>query len=311
MEPLKKEQLKGIWGALQIPFNRDESIDFSSLNDEIDFLTNSTLHGIYSNGTASEFYNQTEQEFDKINETMAVKCHAEHCPFQIGASHMSPILSLERVKRAKSLSPSAFQIIFPDWLVVNPEEQLRFLEKIAEACFPIPIVLYLPGHAKTRLTSSALLDLSSKITQLIGVKIGKVAPESHADIRELGKSTAVFIPGHHLASGMKTGTCVGSYSNVACIDPDAATKWYDIIGQDMDEGLKIEKRILTFFDRYIIPFAKMGYCDAALDKLLRAIGGRHSIGTKVRWPYKSFDQSQVAEIRTAARRELPSFFVTG
>lgn len=311
MEPLKKEQLKGIWGSLQIPFNKDESIDFSCLSDDIDFLVSSTLHGIYSNGTASEFYNQTETEFDKINEMMAVKCHAERFAFQIGASHMSPIISLERIKRAKSLAPAAFQIIFPDWLVANPEEQLRFLEKITEVCFPIPIVLYLPGHAKTKVSPSALLALSSRVKQLMGVKMGGVNPEFYETISELNKDVAVFMPGHRLASNMKNGLCAGSYSNVACIDPDAARTWYDIICDDMEEGLKIEVRILSFFDQYIIPFAKIGYCDAALDKLLKAIGGRHSIGTRMRWPYKGFDKQQVDEIRAAAKKELPGFFVIG
>src|SRR5690606_19168314 len=150
----------------------------------------------------------TETEFDKINEMMAVKCHAERVPFQIGASHMSPIISLERVKRAKSLMPDAFQVIIPDWLVVNPEEQLRFLDKIAEACFPVPIVLYLPGHAKTKVSPQALMALGSKVTQLIGIKMGSVHPESHEMIRKLGEHIAVFMPGHRLASNMKNGLCV-------------------------------------------------------------------------------------------------------
>ncbi len=308
MEPFIKKQLKGIWGTLQIPFDENDRIDFACLADEIDFLTSTTLHGVYSNGTAAEFYNQTEAEYDKINELMAAKCHAKQVPFQIGACHMSPIISLERIARAKSLKPAAFQIILPDWLIVNPEEQVRFLLKIAEISSPIPIVLYHPGHAKTKLTSSAILELSLHIKQLIGVKIGRIDPQSDEHIRKLSESVAVFTPGHHLASGMKAGMSVGSYSNVACIDPDAARKWYDIIREDIEEGLRIENRILAFFDRHIIPFARMGYCDAALDKLLKAVGGRHPIGTKVRWPYQSFDEDQVARIRTAAKRELPDFF---
>ncbi len=33
------------------------------------------VNGIYSNGTAAEFYNQTEGEFDKISQLLVDKCN--------------------------------------------------------------------------------------------------------------------------------------------------------------------------------------------------------------------------------------------
>ena len=112
---LTAKELKGNWGTLLLPINNDDSIDYTILADEIDYFISAKLDGIYSNGTAGEFHNQTEEEFDKIQELMAEKCHKAKMRFQIGASHPSPIISLQRIKRTTALRPDAFQIILPDW----------------------------------------------------------------------------------------------------------------------------------------------------------------------------------------------------
>ena len=64
---LTRQNLKGKWGTLLLPVNADDSIDYSRLADELDYLIAAGLDGIYSNGTAGEFHNQTEQEFDASN----------------------------------------------------------------------------------------------------------------------------------------------------------------------------------------------------------------------------------------------------
>ncbi len=304
--PLTPKTLYGIWGTLQIPYNADESIDYSCLEDSIDFILDSSVEGIYSNGTAGEFYNQTESEFDRINEMMADHCASAGRPFQIGASHMSPIISKERMQRAKRLKPAAFQLILPDWLLVGFEEQLSFLQKMAEVASPIPIVLYNPGHAKTVLHPATVKKLSGLIPELIGVKMGFGDEDWCASMKSLNASLSVFIPGHRLASGIKEGSGVGSYSNVACMNPDGAHKWYNIIKADIDEGLRFEKMILQFFEQYIIPLAKNGYSDAAIDKLLLCLGGWVATSCKIRWPYKSFDDAQVDSLRKIALKLLPS-----
>ena len=48
---------------------------------------------------------------------------------------------------------------------------------------------------------------------------------------------SVFVPGHHLATGVKNGAS-GAYSNVACLNPTAAQKWYDMICSDMESAFK-------------------------------------------------------------------------
>lgn len=308
INPLTSKNLKGIWCSIQLPIKQDNTIHFEDLQTEIDLLTRSTVQGIYSNGTAAEFYNQTEAEFDRIHEMMATSCWKAEIPFQIGVSHMSPVISLERVQRTKHLQPSAYQIILPDWLPLHGPEISNFLKKMIMAAAPVPVVLYNPGHAKTLLTPGDYAKLSREFPELIGIKVGAGGAEWYEEMRNMDMDLAVFVPGHRLATGIKEGLAQGSYSNVACINPDFAQKWYETILQDIEEGLRMEKRILEFFDLCIIPLTKTGFSDAALDKLLWALQGRKTTNTRLRWPYLGTGQTQLDKVRETAKKMIPEFF---
>lgn len=112
MHPLTHTTLVGNWATLLLATNKNGEIDYNRMGDEIDILIASSPCGIYSNGTAGEFYTQDEEEFIKISELLAEKCSAASIPFQIGVSHMSPQISLCRLQAVKSLNPGAVQVIF-------------------------------------------------------------------------------------------------------------------------------------------------------------------------------------------------------
>ena len=130
MKPMKYNEIYGNWATLLLATVKDGSIDFHKLADEIDILISSRPNGIYSNGTAGEFYAQTEEEFDAISHLLAEKCERAGVAFQIGVSHMSPQISLERLRRIRHLNPGAVQVILPDWFPVTLEEAAIFLQKM-------------------------------------------------------------------------------------------------------------------------------------------------------------------------------------
>ncbi len=305
---LTAKDLRGNWGTLLLPINADDSIDYMRLAEEIDYLAAAQLDGLYSNGTAGEFHNQTEEEFDKIQELMAEKCHKAGMRFQVGASHPSPVISLERIKRTVSLRPDAFQIILPDWVMAAEEEHIYFLKKIAGAANGIPLVLYNPPHAKTVLKPVDFSRLKNEVPQLIGIKVASGDAQWFADMRLYASGLSVFVPGHFLATGVGEGVASGAYSNVACLSPKGAQQWWQQIQTDINKALDLQKRILQFFDECIVPFRQAGYSNPALDKFLAAIGGWSTIGTRLRWPYKWIAESEVARARIKAKQLLPEFF---
>ncbi len=297
--------LKGTWATLLLPLNKDDSIDFICLQEELDIICRSGINGVYTNGTAGEFYNQTETEFDKIQLMVSEKCREANIPFQIGASHSSPVICLKRIERTIDLKPSAYQVIFPDWIPLSNEDQVSFLKKTAQLTEGIPLVLYHPGHAKVVLQPEDYSRLHNEVPGLIGIKVAANDEKWFDQMRVYGKGLAVFIQGHRLATGIREGIAAGSYSNVACFNPFGAAAWYRLMLEDINEALLIEKEIAVFFETCISPFSKAGYSDPALDKLLAFAGGWGPLNTQLRFPYKWIPESEALQVRRQAKKMLP------
>lgn len=310
MTPLTHTTLVGNWATLLLTTNKKGEIDYQRLGDKIDVLIASSPNGIYSNGTAGEFYTQSEEEFIKISELLAEKCFSAGIPFQIGVSHMSPQISLNRLHAVKFLHPGAVQVILPDWFPVTLEEAVIFLKRMEEEADGIPLVLYNPPHAKKILSPSEWMYLKQQIPSLIGVKVfdGNRNAAWYRQVREEVQGLSVFIPGHNLATGILSGGH-GSYSNVACLNPFAAQKWREQITTDQEGALELEKRIHLFMDELITPFIVKGHFpNHACDRFMALVGQWADIGNCLRWPYRSIPEEYVLPVREQGRHIIPEFF---
>jgi dihydrodipicolinate synthase/N-acetylneuraminate lyase len=300
--------LRGNWATLLLPINADDSIDFARLDDELTYLARAGLDGIYSNGTAGEFHNQTEAEFDRIQEMLAARCRATATPFVVGACHTDPSVSLGRIRRAAALRPRAIQVILPDWVPLADEEAIDFLELVNAAASGVPLVLYNPPHAK-RVLGPAALGALLRRCGITAAKIGDGDAAWYGQAREHLQGVSIFVPGHHLATGVKEGVAAGAFSNVACLSPTGAQRWTDRMAEDMSACLDIEHRLRGFIDAHIAPFGRaQRYSNAALDKLLAAIGGWAPVGTRLRRPYRFIDESEAARLRPIAQAAIPELF---
>jgi dihydrodipicolinate synthase/N-acetylneuraminate lyase len=180
----------------------DDSIDFTRLQDQVDALIASSLHGLYTHGTAGEFQTLTEDEFDRVNELLATACTCADLPFQLGASHPSGQLSLDRVRRSAALGPSAIQVILPDWLPLNDRAALAFLTRVAATAGDVPLVLYNPPHAKTQVSPGQLAHLARAVPTLVGLKAAGGDREWFDQAKESGvvDLRARAFPGEHDAA---------------------------------------------------------------------------------------------------------------
>lgn len=310
MKPLSSEKIYGNWATLLLATDSEGNIDFSKMNDEIDVLIASRPNGIYSNGTAGEFYSQTEKEFLRVNELLATKCETANIPFQIGVSHMSPQLSLQRLKKIKHLKPGAVQVILPDWFPPTLDESAVFLKKIAKEAGEISLVLYNPPHAKMQLEPEDWAFLKKQIPSLTGVKVFDQNGNAdwYAKVRKSSEGLSVFIPGHRLATGIKLGAH-GAYSNIACLNPFAAQKWYNLIKKELEAGLELENRIGFFMKKFIEPLISVHhYSNQACDRFMAVLGGWADVGEKLRWPYKSVPREYAEKIKNEVTELLPEFF---
>lgn len=309
MRALTASEIFGNWATCLLHIKDDESICFSSLESDIRYLIDSGVNGIYTNGTAGEFSEQWEAEFDRICEIVAGVCGDAGMNFQLGASFPTASLMSDRVKRAAKFKPGAIQFIFPDWFPLNDDERVDFLRRVAEAADGVSLVLYNPPHAKRIATPQEINELRTLVPSLVGVKTGMGDERMLKDYREKCEGMSVFLPGHHLATGIVAG-CSGSYSNVACLDPRGAQRWFELCLSDLPAAIEMESRVQEFFTNHISPFrAEHHYSNAALDKFLAAVGGWSRAGSRLRSPYRSIHIENVGKVREAAVKEIPEIMV--
>ena len=309
MTPLSPDTLHGNWATLILATADDGSMDYSRLSDEMDALVASRPDGIYSNGTACEFYTQSREEFISISGMLAQKCEKAGVPFQIGVSNPSPQESLWRLRAIRDLHPGAVQVILPDWFPVNDSAAVDFLTVMASEAGDIPLVLYNPPHAKRVLEPGKWALLKAAVPSLIGVKVfdNNCSPEWYRRMNASKEGISVFVPGHHLATGIVNGAD-GAYSNVACINPTAAQKWTDMMRTDMESALELESRIQAFMRECIDPFIIVhGYPNHACDRFMVLVGGWADVGSRLRWPYSSIPVSEVGRVRARAHDIIPEF----
>jgi dihydrodipicolinate synthase/N-acetylneuraminate lyase len=302
------KRLEGVWGAVLLPVDRQGEIEWAALSDQLAVLAASGLDGVYTNGTAGEFQSQTEAEFDRLSEMVAGHCGTTGLPFQIGVCHCNARIARERLARIAGLRPDAVQISLPDWWQPSFEEARRFVAGMAERVPDMPLVLYNPPHAKRRLSLAEIEALAASTPSLIGAKLPGGDDAWYAELRDRLAGLAVFIPGHQMASGVLAGGR-GSYSNVACLSPSGAARWWRQLQADQTGALALEDRIARFMASHVLPLASTyRLSNAALDKALAAAGGWAPIGPALLWPYSAAPQAAVAALGATARRELRELF---
>jgi dihydrodipicolinate synthase/N-acetylneuraminate lyase len=240
------ERPSGTWGTVLVPWDDDDRIDERRLHAQLDVLTTAGLAGIYAHGTAGEFHELDEDEWELVTEILVGRCRDAGVGVQIGAGHMSARLSARRVARTVRYRPDAIQVILPDWLPLTTRDAVTAVDRLANAAGGIPIVLYNPPHAKTVLGPEALDELSSAVPSLVAVKVGGGNAEWYAAMRPAMRRLAVFVPGHTLATGHRLGAA-GSFSNVACLSPVGSVAWQSMMDTDPPGAADLERRIQTAY----------------------------------------------------------------
>lgn len=238
---------------------------------------------------------------------VADRCRSAGMAFQLGASHPCGGTQLERIRDAVTLGPDAVQVILPDWLPLAGDEVERSVAAMVDAAGDVPLVLYNLPHAKTQVDPELLGRLAGMFPSLIGAKTAGGDADWYRRIREHAPATAVFVPGHDLATG-RTHGAAGSYSNIACLNPTSAVAWWRQMADDPAGALDVERRIHAFQAEHIAPLQRAGFTNPALDKALAAAGGWADIGARTRWPHSWVDDATVSRLAEGARAHVPELF---
>ena len=306
MTPLRADEIRGVWTTPLLRVEADGRLDLSCLEEQIAAYAEARVDGVYTNGTAAEFHGQSDAEFREISTRVASLCVDRGLAFQIGATHPLPQATLERIRFARRLAPAAIQVILPDWAPINLSAARRFLLRCAEESGEIGLVLYNPPHAKTVLSPADFAALAETVPGLCGIKCGGGDADWYAAMAPILDRLSVFIPGHHMASGMLNGAA-GSYSNMACLHPGATVAWRDRIATSPDDALALEHRVGRFMDKAIGPILAAGHPGYACDKFMAFVGGWTRITPRLMWPAEGVPEQLAPRVRRWAKELIPEF----
>lgn len=307
MTPLTPQTLKGTWATVLLPLNERSDIIWKHIDEQLNIFAEAGVSGIYFNGTAGEFFSQSENEFLKLAQTIATFCESRGITFQIGASHAHASESLRRIEQTRDLNPGAFQVILPEWIPHTFEEIAAFIIRIAAAASPIPLVIYNPPNARKVLTPKEWKELISTTEGIIGIKVAGGDDEWHEAMQPVADKISVFVAGVRLATGMINGCASGSYSNLACLSPKGAIRFEHLIETAPEKALAQQAHILEVFEKAIAPI-RGRYSDSALDKTLATAGGWGPMTPRVRWPLSKVPDEEVTRIAKIFQNELPFLF---
>ncbi|MBL8339243.1 MAG: dihydrodipicolinate synthase family protein [Rhodoferax sp.] len=298
---------RGLWGTILLPVDARDQIDWSALSDELDLLVHSGLHGIYANGTAGEFHNQTDAEYERLVDLVARKARGAGMPFQIGVSCTNARVARERLRALRDVRPSAAQFILPDWWAPSQPELHAFLAGMQEVACGIPLVLYNPPQSKLRLDLDQIAALRAQYPLLVGAKLPGGDAGWYARRRALLPGFSVFVPGHTVAFGRPLGAD-GAYSNVACLGPRGALLHWQLSAESPERAGELESRIQQFMARYVLPLVQThGLAHPALDKMMAEVGAWGPVRARMLWPHASAPDAAIRDARAALRDMLPEF----
>ena len=101
-----------------------------------------------------------------------------------------------------------------------------------------------------------MADLANNLPGLVGVKVAG-DDDYFLRLHAAAPQLSLFAPGHFLAHARHLGA-VGSYSNIACLDPAGALAWESQMDSDPDGADAFGRRILDFFGQYLTPLKAQG-----------------------------------------------------
>mgnify|MGYP001440909185 CR=1 FL=1 len=302
---LTRQTLQGVWCALIVPWTERDEVDLRRLAKEVRSYGGTGVHGVYTGGTTGEFYAQDDATFEKITQTVCAEAHAVGLPVQIGASALSTRTTIARIRVAKRAGADALQLALPFWLELKDDEVKRYVAEVIAAAGKTPVVLYLTGRSKRKISPELLGELAAEHPTFLGTKdTGLDAAGLRAVLKE-APDLAVF-GGEDFYEKMPAGGR-GGYCSITGFNAGKIVELYTLCAAGR---LAEAKPLADAFHRYLYeglvnPLVKeAGLWDSAVDRIQRVAGGG-VVGLRCQSPYRSGNEKHVKQLIAWVRKNTP------
>ena len=305
---LTRENLSGVWAGLPTPFDSKGNLDEDRLAENVQRMCQIDVGGVYSTGGSGEFYALEFEEYKRLTDVFVSTAHEAGKTVQIGVGWSHTRGVIQRMEYAQQAGADAVQLSFPYWSAVSEEESLQFFKDISHACPGLSFTHYNTGQAHRVLSGADYHRIASEVPELIGTKIASADAILWQGLTAESPGLAHFIaPEMAIPVTMMYGA-KGCYSSFIFVAPELILRLYDLCkSRKWEETIPIVLRIDEFFRGAILPLAKKGYSDSALDKAMSAVSGLLLPSGAPRPPYRALSTEDMQFLRSEMYESYPEF----
>ncbi len=161
-------EIKGIIPPIITPMFEDESVNYDELRNQVRRQIDGGVHGIFCFGTNGECYILSDDEKQKILETVVDEVKGR-VPVYAGTGSVGTKDTIRLSLMAKEAGADVLSIICPYFAAASQDEIFAHYKAVAEAV-PMPIVIYnIPARTGNSIAPGTIAKLSA-IDNVVGAK---------------------------------------------------------------------------------------------------------------------------------------------
>jgi dihydrodipicolinate synthase/N-acetylneuraminate lyase len=206
---------------------------------------------------------------------------------------------------AKRAGADALQLALPFWLELKDDEVERYVTEVTAAAGNTPVILYLTGRSKRKISPEFLGKLANRHPTFIGTKDTGSSPDEVKAMLKLAPDLAIF-GGEDFYQRIPVGGR-GGYCSITGFNAAKVVELYNLCAAGR---LAEAKPLADAMHRYLYealvnPLVKeAGLWDSAVDRIQRVAGGG-VVGVRCQSPYRSGTEKHVKGVLAWVKKNTP------
>ena len=161
--------IRGIIPAMITPMTADEEPDEKGFQRIIDGLIDAGVHGIFTVGTAGEFWALTVEEKKRVYE-WTVQMTGKRVPVYVGTCANATREAVTLSESAQAAGADCLSVLTPNYITPSQDQLFEHFSAIARAV-DIPILLYnLPARTGNTISVDLVVRLADSFDNIVGIK---------------------------------------------------------------------------------------------------------------------------------------------
>lgn len=303
---LTQESLVGPWAGLPVAWTADDAFDEAVYRADVARLCAAGVPGVFTGGTAGEFYAMDLDEFRAVVRATIQECMAPGKPVMVGCSDTYSRGVTRRVEAAVKLGASAIMVSFPYWLELGDGQIIPFFQEVAAAAAGLPIVYEETTRARRVLTVRQHQELKEAVPAYMAVHAtADTVGTTPAGCQTLARFVNVLV-NEEQWSLLGSKGAAGSCSTLVCWNPRLVMELWRCLRNGDSVTLGMARGRLRTLSKFLeVEFVAKGFTEPALVRLGGRATGFLQTSLRNRAPYRSATEADVETLRQWCARGYP------